>query len=110
LVNIAANKNTVPGDKSAMIPSGIRMGSPAMTTRGLGQDDFVKIAHFVDAAVQLTIKINRGVEGRRVKDFKDAVGRSGEHLADIQKLKDEVIAFSKAFPAIGFDQTSMKYN
>ena len=35
LVGVASNKNTVPGDKSAMKPGGLRMGSPAMTTRGL---------------------------------------------------------------------------
>jgi glycine hydroxymethyltransferase len=40
LVNIAVNKNTVPGDKSALIPSGIRMGTPAMTTRGFTERDF----------------------------------------------------------------------
>ena len=33
LVNIAANKNTIPGDVSAMTPGGIRMGTPALTTR-----------------------------------------------------------------------------
>jgi glycine hydroxymethyltransferase len=33
LVNVATNKNTVPGDKSAMMPSGIRMGAPALTSR-----------------------------------------------------------------------------
>lgn len=33
-VDIYINKNTVPGDKSALVPSGIRIGSPGMTTRG----------------------------------------------------------------------------
>ncbi len=37
---IYINKNTVPGDKSALLPSAIRIGSPAMTTRGLKEKDF----------------------------------------------------------------------
>ena len=40
LSNIALNKNTVPGDKSAMNPGGIRVGTPAMTTRGCLNNDF----------------------------------------------------------------------
>jgi glycine hydroxymethyltransferase len=42
-IAMSVNKNTVPGDKSALIPSGIRIGSPAMTTRGCKEQDFVKI-------------------------------------------------------------------
>ena len=38
LVGVASNKNTVPGDKSAMKPGGLRMGTPAMTTRGKWTD------------------------------------------------------------------------
>lgn len=34
LVNMATNKNTVPGDKSALTPGGVRMGAPALTSRG----------------------------------------------------------------------------
>lgn len=34
IVNMATNKNTVPGDKSALTPGGIRMGAPALTSRG----------------------------------------------------------------------------
>ena len=35
--HIAANKNTVPGDKSALVPGGIRMGTPALTSRGFAE-------------------------------------------------------------------------
>jgi glycine hydroxymethyltransferase len=33
LANVAVNKNTIPGDVSAMTPGGIRMGAPALTSR-----------------------------------------------------------------------------
>ena len=48
LAHIAANKNTVPGDKSALVPGGLRMGAPALTTRGFTERDFVQVAEFVD--------------------------------------------------------------
>jgi glycine hydroxymethyltransferase len=38
--NIFTNKNSIPGDKSAMVPGGLRVGSPAMTTRGLKEAEF----------------------------------------------------------------------
>jgi len=40
LVNMATNKNTVPGDVSAMTPGGIRMGAPALTTRWVANVNF----------------------------------------------------------------------
>lgn len=40
LASVALNKNTVPGDKSAFIPGGIRIGTPALTTRGLTEAHF----------------------------------------------------------------------
>ncbi len=44
-VNITANKNTVPFDpESPFVTSGLRLGSPAMTTRGMGEAEFVEIA------------------------------------------------------------------
>lgn len=35
------------GDKSALRPSGLRLGSPALTSRGLLEDDFSKVAEFI---------------------------------------------------------------
>lgn len=47
-INITVNKNTIPYDKeSPMITSGIRIGSPAMTTRGLKESDFTDIGNII---------------------------------------------------------------
>ena len=47
-VNITANKNTVPFDpESPFVTSGLRLGSPAMTTRGMGVEEFKEIANII---------------------------------------------------------------
>lgn len=47
-VNITANKNTVPFDpQSPFVTSGLRLGTPAMTTRGMGTTEFVEIANII---------------------------------------------------------------
>lgn len=46
-ISIAVNKNTCPGDKSALKPSGLRLGSPALTSRGFKEDDFKKVVEFI---------------------------------------------------------------
>lgn len=46
--NITTNKNTVPGEKrSPFVTSGLRLGSPAMTTRGMGTAEFQKIGEWI---------------------------------------------------------------
>ncbi|CAK7353048.1 unnamed protein product [Dovyalis caffra] len=47
LAYITLNKNSVPGDKSALVPGGIRIGSPAMTTRGFTEKEFVATADLI---------------------------------------------------------------
>ena len=50
--NITVNKNMVPfDDKSPFVTSGIRIGTPAVTSRGLKEKDCIKLVEFVDAAL-----------------------------------------------------------
>ena len=52
-IHITVNKNTIPNDtESPMVTSGIRLGSPAMTTRGLKEDDFVRIGTIIARALK----------------------------------------------------------
>ncbi|MCJ1416173.1 glycine hydroxymethyltransferase shm1 [Xylographa parallela] len=99
LVGVASNKNTVPGDKSAMKPGGLRMGSPAMTTRGFSPEDFTRVAEVVDRAVTISQKLDKTAredaeaKGRKnpgsVKAFLDYVGE-GDDVPEILELRREV--------------------
>lgn len=52
-VNITCNKNTIPNDKEKpFITSGIRLGSPAMTTRGFKEKEMKEIAHLINEALR----------------------------------------------------------
>ncbi|KAJ9062099.1 Serine hydroxymethyltransferase, cytosolic [Entomophthora muscae] len=109
LVNIAANKNTVPGDRSAFIPGGLRVGTPAMTSRGLQREDFADIAKYIDEAVNIAIKLEKENGTSKLKDFKLNLSQIATTDADIQALKAKVVEFSRRFPTIGFQEDSMKY-
>uniref|UniRef100_T1GJL3 Serine hydroxymethyltransferase n=1 Tax=Megaselia scalaris TaxID=36166 RepID=T1GJL3_MEGSC len=73
-VSIACNKNTVPGDKSALNPSGIRLGTPALTTRE--------------------------TSGPKLVDFKAAVDQN----KDVLTLREQIENYSQNFPLPGFDE------
>ena len=52
-VGITANKNTVPNDpQSPFVTSGIRLGTPAMTTRGFKEDDMKEVARIIAEAIK----------------------------------------------------------
>ena len=107
LVGVASNKNTVPGDKSAMKPGGLRMGSPAMTTRRLLPEDFTRVAEIVDRAVTMTQHLDKKAKedseakGRKnpgsVKAFLEFLG-DGEEVKEIVELKREVEEWIGTFP------------
>ncbi|XP_008236601.1 PREDICTED: serine hydroxymethyltransferase, mitochondrial [Prunus mume] len=107
-VHIAANKNTVPGDVSAMVPGGIRMGTPALTSRGFVEEDFAKVADFFDATVKLAVKIKGEAQGTKLKDFVAALA-APHFQSEIAKLRHDVEEYAKQFPTIGFEKETLKY-
>jgi len=69
--NIIMNKNTVPGETSKpYYPSGLRMGTPSLTSRGMKEAEMVKIASWIDKALQ-NQKDDTVLEqiAKEVKDF-----------------------------------------
>merc|ERR1719393_670953 len=69
LANVALNKNTVPGDKSAFIPGGIRMGTPALTSRGFEEEHFEYVAEVIHRGVEIAKEVNGSGIGKKLVDF-----------------------------------------
>lgn len=102
-ISIACNKNTVPGDKSALNPSGIRLGTPALTTRGLLEDDMEKVVDYIDRGLKLSKEIS-AVSGPKLVDFKRVLHEDAALNAKVQALKKEVQQYSEKFPMPGYDE------
>merc|ERR1719265_1252499 len=66
--SISLNKNTVPGDASALSPGGVRIGTPAMTTRGCTAEDWKSIAGFLHRCCEIALAIQKE-KGKKLKDF-----------------------------------------
>jgi glycine hydroxymethyltransferase len=97
-INIACNKNSIPGDKSALTPCGIRIGTPAMSSRGLGEKDFERVAVYIDETVKICKEIQAALpkEANKLKDFRFKIA-SGE-VARINELKKEISDWCHTFP------------
>lgn len=97
--DITINKNTVPGDTRPFVPGGIRIGVPALTTRGFKEADFDKVAEFIDRGIKIAIKLNgEGENSKKLKSFQDNVASVAKTHPDIQALKKEVNEFASKFP------------
>lgn len=91
-VDISINKNSVPGDKSALIPGGIRIGTPALTTRGMKEKDFIKIVEFIDNIIKIAINIQKK-SGDKMVDFIKEMYLNEELLT----IKEEINNFASKF-------------
>lgn len=122
LASITTNKNSIPGDTSALNPGGVRLGTPALTTRGLDEEDFDQVAEFLHRASEIAFQAQHVAElelktrqeagdeealkRKKVllKDFL-AVLRSNEEIGrEIQELKNKVEEFATQFPMPGDEQ------
>jgi glycine hydroxymethyltransferase len=91
--NITVNKNTIPGDTNAGQPRGIRVGAPALTSRGLKEKDFEQVG----ALILRGLDIGKRIKAKKLAAFKQAV----EGNPEVEALKKDVIAFATTFPLPG---------
>tara|TARA_B100001094_G_scaffold72638_1_gene68926 strand:+ start:2011 stop:3324 length:1314 start_codon:yes stop_codon:yes gene_type:complete len=92
-LNISVNKNTIIGDKSALSPSGIRIGMCAMTTRGFKSIHCSTLANLIHRAILLCKKINK----IKLNEFKKEVDIMELNNTDFKELNDDIINFSTQF-------------
>ena len=108
-VSITLNKNTVPGDRSAFAPGGVRVGSPALTTRGFVEKDFEKVAEFLHRTLEIALKVQAATEKKdkcTVAEFVAAL-ETPEFVAATSALRSEVHAFALSFPMPGFGSSAV---
>merc|ERR1712125_311428 len=89
---ISLNRNCVHGDASALSPGGVRIGAPAMTTRGCKTEDWKAIGGFLHRCCEICINIQK-VKGKKLKDFEEGL----EGNKEIAALKADVEAWAIKF-------------
>jgi len=89
---ITVNKNMIAGDKSALAPGGVRLGTPALTSRGMKEEDMKVIAGFLDRVARRCVDI-QAVHGKQLVDFNK--GAEGDET--LLLVKEEVHQFAGKF-------------
>ncbi|CAG8617320.1 9987_t:CDS:2 [Dentiscutata erythropus] len=69
MVNITLNKNSVLGDVNMVSPGGVRIGTPALTSRSFKEEDFVKVAEYLHRVVQIAVQVQEKAGSKMMKDF-----------------------------------------
>ncbi|XP_016359395.1 serine hydroxymethyltransferase, mitochondrial-like [Sinocyclocheilus anshuiensis] len=100
LLSITANKNTCPGDKSALTPGGLRLGSPALTSRQFKESDFQQVVDFFDQGIKIALDVKK--KTKKLSDFKSFLLEDSETASRIADLRRRVEAFARPFPMPGF--------
>ena len=109
--DISINKNSVYGDTNPMNPSGIRLGTSAMTMRGFGNIEFEFVAKQLENIVNIGVEAQKEY-GKKLKDFKEGINqqvnvfrdetilvgtRNTVYKSRLQEIKNTVNDFAKHF-------------
>ena len=66
---ISLNKNAIYGDRSALSPGGVRVGTPALTSRGLTEQDIIQVEEYLHSAEQVAQAVMAKAPSKKLKEF-----------------------------------------
>ena len=95
LVDISLNKNSVFGDKSAISPGGVRIGTNALTTRGLKENDFIYVGQLLDRCIELALKVQ--IDNKPLKMF---IKNLDNYKEELDNIRNDVNEFALKFEFI----------
>jgi len=99
---ITVNRNTIPREPaSPFYPSGIRLGTPALTTRGMKEKDMVKIATWIKRALEEIRGLDLPKEQDARKDFLKDAKKKLRANKNLKVIRKEVEEFAGKFPVPG---------
>ena len=104
-------ENAVCGDQSAQVPGGIRLGTSALTSRDMKEEDLKVVADFLHRAVQLSLLLQKEAGSKMLKDFvrvattQDATKQG---YLQVKQLRKEVQEFAMKWPLPGVEVKNMQ--
>ena len=86
------------------------MGTPALTSRGFGEADFVRVADLFDRAVGIAVRLKATERGKKLRGFREMCAEMGPAVdLDLVALRSEVCEFAEGFPTVGFTEDEMAF-
>lgn len=104
IAGITVNRNTVSSEQaSPFYPSGIRMGSPALTSRGMKEKDMIKIAVWIKQVLEEIRGYDLPKEKEKRKDFLKEFKKEICKNKKLKEIRSKVEKFAGRFPVPGVD-------
>jgi len=102
VAHMTANKNTIPGEQSSpYYPSGLRLGTPALTTRGFKEKDMVKVADWIVRVIHHIEGDALPIEQSERAGFIKAIKAKYDADPFLKEIGEEIKAYTADFPIPG---------
>jgi glycine hydroxymethyltransferase len=104
IAGMTANKNTIPNDPSSpFYPSGVRLGTPALTTRGMKEIEMQQIGIWITQAIQAVSQYRLPHEKEARVEYLHAFDQAIAHNQTLQDIRASIKTLCDRFPVPGID-------